>query len=245
MEDTMNAPEATELLATVGLSSATLRRWARIGTIRRFQRNVYSRTDLMKAVDGIKEGKKIKASREKVAINPLERKANIVISGQFGSWTEVAERDYGATSEVCSVEIASLPEHVAKLFHISPDERFFKRVRLTRVGATVICSWATYYPLEAINDILEPLMSGSAAHITEHVKQKHQITAVSNRDVYYSRMTTLEELNKFQLPDDEAILVLQRASYGADKSQLILISDMALLGSWFIHEHEYDMAEAS
>jgi hypothetical protein len=177
---------------------------------------------------------------EKSIIDPLKRKANIAIDDSFGGWIGVAERDYGATSKICAPEIATLPEDVAEQFDVSLDEQFFKRVQLTSVDGTVICSWATYCPLDVINDALEPSMSGLA----EHLKQKNRIAPVSGMDIYFVRRTTLDELDKFHLVNHEAVLILRRALYGADKSQPVLISDMTLLGSWFIHEEDSMTEEA-
>jgi DNA-binding GntR family transcriptional regulator len=106
---------------------------------------------------------------------------------------------------------------------------------------TVICTWDTYYPLELVSEILEPMKRGVVDHVVEYIKEKHSLVVGRARDIYSARMTTLDEQNLFQLPADEPVLILQRASYTRDKKTLILFSDMVLLGNWFVHEHEYDV----
>lgn len=169
------------------------------------------------------------------------RKAAIAITGMYGSWAAFAQSEYQAETDLRSIETATLPDDAVERFRLSADQQFIKRSRLTRVGHTVICTWDTYYPLELVSEILEPMKRGSADHVVEYIKEKHSLTVGRNRDVYSARMTTIDEQNLFQLPTDEPVLILQRASYTRDKGKLILYSDMVLLGSWFVHEHEYDV----
>ncbi len=169
------------------------------------------------------------------------RKASIAITGMFGSWAAFARSQYQAETELRSIEVTTLPEDAVERFQLPADKQFVKRSRLTRVDRTVICTWDTYYPLELVSDILEPMKRGVVDHVVEYIKEKHSLVVGRAKDVYSARMTTLEEQNLFQLLTDEPVLILQRASYTRDKKTLILYSDMVLLGNWFVHEHEYDV----
>lgn len=168
------------------------------------------------------------------------RKASIAITGMFGSWAAFAQSQYQAETDLRSIEVTTLPQDAIERFHLPADEKFVKRSRLTRIDRTVICTWDTYYPMEMVSDIVEPMKRGAGDHVVEYIKEKHGLVVGRNRDVYSARMTTLDEQNLFQLLTDEPVLILQRASYTRDKT-LILFSDMVLLGNWFVHEHEYDV----
>ncbi len=171
----------------------------------------------------------------------IARKDAIGITGMYGSWATFAQSEYQAETDIRSIEIATLPDEAVERFHLPADQQFVKRSRLSRIGRTVICTWDTYYPLELVSDILEPMKRGTADHVVEYIREKHGLVVGRNKDTYSSRMTTLEEENLFQLSTDEPVLILQRASYTSDKKTLILFSDMVLLGSWFFHEHEYNV----
>nr|BBH86026.1 hypothetical protein KTC_07770 [Thermosporothrix sp. COM3] len=170
------------------------------------------------------------------------RKASIAITGMFGSWTAFAQAQYGAETELRSIEVTTLPEDAVERFHLPADQQFVKRSRLSRIDRTVICAWDTYYPVELVRDIIEPLKQGTVDHIVEYIREKHGLVVGRAKDIYSARMTTLDEQNLFQLPADEPVLILQRASYTRDKQTLILFSDMVLLGNWFVHQHEYDVS---
>lgn len=169
------------------------------------------------------------------------RKASIAITGMFGSWTAFAQSQYQAETDLRSIEVTTLPDDTVERFQLPADKQFMKRSRLTRVGRTPICTWDIYYPLELVSDIVEPMKLGVAYHMVEYIKEKHSLVVGHARDIYSARMTTLDEQNLFQLPADEPVLILQRASYTKDKKTLVLFSDMVLLGNWFVHEHEYDV----
>jgi UTRA domain len=168
------------------------------------------------------------------------RKASIVISGMYGSWSSFAESQYEAETDLLGVKETTLPDEIAERFQISVDRHFAKRSQATRVDGEVICTWDTYYPMSLVASIMEPLKHGEIEHVTEYVQTEHGLTAGFVRDIYSSRMNSFDELNLFQLRSDVPMLILQRAAYTRDKGTLMWVSDMVLKGDVFAHEHKYE-----
>ncbi len=170
------------------------------------------------------------------------RKASIPLSGILGDWTAYARSlGFQAETELCSVEVVTLPQDVVETFHLPADMQFVKRSRLTRIDGLPICTWSTFYPLHLVDDILDQMKHGLADHIVEHINEKHGVVIGKARDRYTARMTTFDEQALFHTATDEPALILQRVSYTHDKKTLVLYSSMVLLGSWFTVDLEYDV----
>jgi DNA-binding GntR family transcriptional regulator len=171
----------------------------------------------------------------------LVRKGEIKISGILGDWTDFL-RSLGYTAETIdrSIEVVTLPEEAVRTFGLPKDGKFVKRSKMTLANGTPICTWDTYYPVELVDDFLDEMKSGTAGHVVERIKAKGVVIGKA-KDKYSARITTMEEQNLFHLVSDEAVLLLQRVSYTADKRVLVLYSDMVLLGTWFSPEHEYEV----
>lgn len=173
------------------------------------------------------------------------RKASIAISGILGDWTLYLQSlGYQAETITRMVEVTPLPEDAMQAFRLPAEmarQTFVRRSRMTYADGVPICTWDTYYPVDLVSGILDDMLRGEARNIVEYIKEMHGLTIGVAKDKYMARITTLDELNLFQLPTDEPVLVLQRVSYTQDKRTLILYSNMALLGSWFAPEHEYSV----
>lgn len=168
------------------------------------------------------------------------RKASIPLSGILNDWTSYLQSlGYHAETTNLKSAITTLPDDAVSMLHLPAGKEFVKRSRFTHADGIPICTWDTYYPVELVEDIKEDIMSGSTINIVEYIKEKHGIVIGVSKDKYTARITTFEEQALFQLLTDEAVLILQRASYTKDKSTLVLYSDMVLVGSWFAPEHEY------
>lgn len=177
-----------------------------------------------------------------VATGKPLRKASIVISGMFNDWTEHARSlGYNAQTMNREISVVPLPEDIAASFRLPGDELFVKRGRMTFINGIPACSWDTYYPLRFVDDIIAPMQQGAVSNIVEHIREKHGVTVGKVKDRYSTRITTLDELNLFQLLNDEPVLVLQRVATTSDQEVLVLFSDMVLLGSWFVVEREEEI----
>lgn len=169
------------------------------------------------------------------------RQADITISGIFASWTEhLASLGYSSNTVDTVIEVTTLPEDVCKNFQLPPDKQMVRRERMSFVDRQPICIWSTYYPVDLVGNLLDSMKKGSV-HVVEHIKDIHGITVGVTRDRYTARITTFEEQNQFHLRSEEAVLILQRASYTRDKKRFLFFSDMVLLGDWFVIDHEQDV----
>lgn len=172
----------------------------------------------------------------------LVRKGAIGISGLLENWSAfLATLGYEVQTVDRSVEVTTLPEDAIATFRLQVGQRFVKRSRMTLADGQVICTWDTFYPYPFVSDILDEMKQGTAHGIVDHMKDVHGIVIGKAKDKYAARITSPEEQNLFQLPTDEAILMLQRVSYTRDRKTLVMYQDMALLGNWFAPEHEYDV----
>lgn len=177
-----------------------------------------------------------------VATGKPIRKGNIPITGMFVDWTEYARSlGYNAKTVNRDMQVGPLPEDIATTFNLPSDKIFVRRGRMTTVDGQPIASWDTYYPEEYVSDILTQIQRGTASNIVEHIKEKHGLVVGKVKDRYSARITTLDELNLFQLFNDEPVLILQRISLDKDQATLVLFSDMVLLGSWFTIEREEEI----
>lgn len=169
------------------------------------------------------------------------RKADIAISGINKHWRRFL-RAQGYKEETILREVvgsATLPEDAVKFFRLPADQPFVKTSKMTYADGAPICTWDTYYPASLISDeLLAQMENNTADDIPLAIKQQHGLIIANAKDRLLARITTFEEQTLFQLVNDEAVQVLQRASY-TSKNELVLFSDMALLGSWFAPEYAY------
>lgn len=173
------------------------------------------------------------------------RKGTIPITGMFSDWTEYA-RSLGYShvqTENREVQVVNLPKDLGDTFHVATNQIFVKRGRMTFIDRVPVCSWDTYYPIEYVSDILPEIQQGTAKNIVGHIQEKG-VTISKVKDRYSTRITTLDEMNLFQLLNDEPVLMLQRVSWTHDQQTVVLFSDMVLLGSWFVIEREEEMNAA-
>jgi hypothetical protein len=169
------------------------------------------------------------------------RQADITISGIFASWTKHLESlGYTANTVDTVIEAATLPEEVCKTFQLPAGQQMVRRERMSFVDRQPICIWSTYYPVALVGNVLDQMKDGSA-HVVEHIKDSHKLTVGHTRDRYTARITTFEEQERFHLRNEEAVLILQRASYTKNKKQFVFFSDMVLLGDWFVIDHEQEV----
>lgn len=176
-----------------------------------------------------------------IATGKMPRKANIAITGMFSNWTDHARAlGYNAETQRTEVTIGYLPADIANTFGLPTDELFVKRGSMTTVDGIPICSWDTYYPLKFVEDVLVQMREGTISDVLGHISQKHHVSVEKVRDRYSARVTTLDDINRFQLLNDEPVLILQRAATTKEQGTLVLFSDMVLLGSWFVIEREED-----
>lgn len=168
------------------------------------------------------------------------RNANISIRGMFADWTEYLEGlGYNAQTLDDTREIATLPDDAVRIFKLSPDRKFFKRERKSYASGTPICVWSTYYPADLLEPVLDQLIQGDPIHAIEYIKDVHGLVIKDVDERYTARLTTIAEHNQFDLRNDQAVLSLQRASYTKGEKDLVLFSDMALLGNWFDARRQY------
>jgi DNA-binding GntR family transcriptional regulator len=168
-------------------------------------------------------------------------KARIVLSGITADWTRHLENSgFRADTKLREAVEASLPEDATSLFGLEDERTFLKRGRMSLANGTPICSWDTYYPMELIDDaLLAEIKRGAANDIPMALKGKHGLVVEEVEEWYSARMATFEEQTLLRLVTDEAVLILQRASYTKDKSKLVFYSHMVLLASWFEIKREY------
>jgi hypothetical protein len=174
---------------------------------------------------------------------PVRKGSIPLLGGIQQDWT-ASLRSLGYNAETLldkTDHAATLPEDAVEAFRLPADQKFFKRTRSTRVNGKPICTWSSYYPLEFVGDIIDKIEQGTISDIVKYIADVHHVVVGRATDKYTARITTFEEHTKFQLLNDEPVLILQRASYTRDKKTLVLYSDMVLLGSWFAPEHEYDV----
>jgi hypothetical protein len=171
------------------------------------------------------------------------RKASIPLTGGVQkSWTaSIRAMGYNAHTLLDGVETTTLPQDAIEIFQLPADKKFFKKTSSTWVEGKPICTWSTYYPLDLVEDSLDDIKQGVVSDVVEHIKEKHGIVVGLAKERTTARITTFDEHMKFQLLNEEAVLILQRVSYTHDRKVLVFYSDMVLLGSWFAPEHEYDV----
>lgn len=168
------------------------------------------------------------------------RRADITIQGIFADWTEYLEGlGYDALTLDDTRELTVLPDDAIRLFKLPSGRKFFKRERMSYASGTPICVWSTYYPADLLQPVLDQLIKGESVHAIEYIKEMHGLVVKDIDERYTARLTTFEELNRFQLRNDQAVLTLQRASYTEGQKNLIMYSDMALLGNWFDVRRQY------
>lgn len=168
------------------------------------------------------------------------RKPDIIIRGIRENWTRsLRAQGYEVLTKLCGVDIVTLPADAVKFFDLPADQQFVKRSRMTYADGTPICAWDTYYPTHLIDAKLLDEMKHEVDDVVKAIKDQHGLIVEVAKERYMSRFTTLDEQTLFQLPTDEAVLILQRASYTKGKKELLFFSDMVLLGTWFSHEVEY------
>lgn len=170
------------------------------------------------------------------------RKADIAISGINKHWSRfLKSQGYHVDTQMRGVTTSQLPEDAVKFFHLPADQQFVKTSKITYADGAPICTWDTYYPAHLISDeLLEQMKNNTADDVPLAIKQQHGLIIANAKDRYMARMTTFDEQALFQLVNDEAVQILQRASW-TSKKELVLFSDMVLLGSWFAPEHEYSV----
>lgn len=169
------------------------------------------------------------------------RHADITITGIFASWTEhLGSLGYQAETVDTVIEITTLPEDVCKTFCLPVDKQMIRRERMSFADGHPICIWSTYYPVDLVGPLLDDMKRGTS-HVVEHIRDSHGLVVGVTRDRYTSRITTFDELNRFQLSHEEPVLILQRASYTKNKKQFVFFSDMVLLGNWFVIDHEQEV----
>jgi DNA-binding GntR family transcriptional regulator len=170
------------------------------------------------------------------------RKASISISGIQKDWSMYL-RSLGyrvGTIDRSIEENVFLPQDAIDFFLLSASEKFVKRSRVTFANDMPICAWSTYYPISLIGgSILDKMKDSVEVDVVQLIKEQHNIAVSIAKDKYTARSATFEEQELLQLISNDPILVLQRASYTENREQLVLYSDMSLLGSWFAPEHEY------
>lgn len=171
------------------------------------------------------------------------RKASIRIAGVFENWTlHLQSLGFQAeTRDRFAPEITTLPTEAFELFHLTipSDKPFVKRTKMSYADGQPICEWSTYYPLDLVEDLISGMKDGTIHGIPDIIKEKHGLVAGYGKDKEFSRITTFEELNLFNLLADEAVLILHRIACTEDRKVLLWYSDMNLLSSWFSLEHEY------
>jgi DNA-binding GntR family transcriptional regulator len=157
----------------------------------------------------------------------------ITITGMFADWTQhLEDLGYRAETKDTVREITKLPENAVRLFGLPADRVCFKRERMSYANGTPICAWSTYYPIDLLDNILGQLIQGAPISVMDHVYDMHHLTLTVVDERYASRITTFDELNRFQLTEEQSILILERAGF-THNSDLILYSEMSLLGNWF------------
>lgn len=168
------------------------------------------------------------------------RKGDIAISGINKHWSRFLKaQGYRVDTQLRGVVTSHLPEDAVKFFHLPADQTFVKTSKITFADRAPICTWDTYYPASLISDeLLAQMENNTADDVPLAIKEQHGLVIANAKDRLLARITTFEEQTLFQLVNDEAVQVLQRASY-TSKNELVLFSDMALLGSWFAPEYPY------
>lgn len=168
------------------------------------------------------------------------RKADISITGMFSDWAKHLE-DLGYNAETKDDEkiITTLPEDAVKFFKLSPDRKFLKREKMSYASGTPICVWSTYYPVDLIEPVLDQIMRGDSIHIIEYIKDVYGLTPQEADERNTARIATFIEQTRFHLRNEQAVLTIQRAAYTKGEKDLILYSDMVLLGDWFDFRRKY------
>lgn len=171
------------------------------------------------------------------------RKASLSINGIQRDWTAFLRAlGYDAKTVNLSIEATTLPKDAVTFFDLDAEQQFIRRSRMTYANGAPICVWGTYYPLNLIEgEILQEMEKNISTDVVKRIKEKHNIVVGWGKDKYTARLATFEEQKLLQLPVNEPLIILQRVSYTRDRETLILYSEMALLGSWFAPEHEYEV----
>lgn len=171
------------------------------------------------------------------------RKADISIEGMFADWTKYLKSlGYSAETTDDIRDTTTLPQDVVIRFKLPSDRVFFKRERKSYANGTPICIWTTYYPADLLKDVLDQLILGESIDVIEYIKRNHGFIVKEIEERYTARLTTFEELNSFQLKTEQAVLTLQRVGYTKGEQNLVLYSDMALLGNWFDIKKKYEVS---
>jgi len=163
------------------------------------------------------------------------RKASIAITGMFSNWTEHA-RSLGFNIESKDVETATeyLPQDLKESFYVSADQEFVRKTQMSWIDGVPVCSWSSFYPVDLVEDVIPQILDGSMHNIIEYIADHHGLVIREVSDVYIGRNTTFEEQAKFQLLNDEPVLVLQRMAQTEDHQVVVLYQQMELLSSWFV-----------
>lgn len=178
-------------------------------------------------MEALKEGKPV-------------RMANISIEGMFADWTKHLESlGYLAETRDDTKEVVVLPDDAVKKYQLPADRMFFKRERMSYASGIPICVWSTYYPVDLLEDVIDRIMLGENINIIEYIKEKHGFIVKSVDERYVARITTFEEQDRFHLRKEQAVLTLQRVCCTKDDKDLVLYSDMVLLGDWFDAKRKY------
>lgn len=181
-----------------------------------------------------------KSDMEALKAGKTVRKADISIEGMFSDWTKHLEGlGYLAATLDDTREITTLPEEAIKKFKLPADRLFFKRERMSYANGVPICVWSTYYPADLLEDVLDDLVKGESIHVIEYIKDKYGFIVKSIEERYTARITTFEEEARFRTRNEQAVLTLQRVCCTKDDKDLVLYSDMVLLGDWFDAKRRY------
>lgn len=190
-------------------------------------------------LNGLKTPHYAKADIQAIASGKPNRKASIVISGMFANWTNhIRSLGYNAETHRTDVSIGYLPDDIASTFHLPANELFLKSARMTLVDGEPICSWDSHYPLNLVQEVIPQIQDDSLHDVVGYIERRHGVVVGKAKDRYSTRITTLDEINRFQLLNDEPVLLLQRVASTSDEQTLVLFSHMVLLGSWFVIERE-------
>jgi UTRA domain len=162
------------------------------------------------------------------------RKAAIAITGMFSNWTEHARSlGFNVESQDLETEVETLPQELKETFSVFTDEEFVRRTQMSFVDGVPICVWSTWYPTALVSDVLSQIKDGSFHDVVGYLaSQGYPVSEVS--DVYSGRITTFDEQTRFQLLNDEPLLILQRMAKTKDRQIVVIFQDMQLLSSWFV-----------
>ncbi len=163
------------------------------------------------------------------------RKASIAITGMFSNWTEHARSlGFAITSEDTDTSTEGLPQDLKESFYVTTNQEYICKTQLSRIDGVPVCSWSSFYPVELVREVAPQILDGSMHNIIEYIADRHGLVIREVSDVYIGRNTTFDEQVKFQLLNDEPVLVLQRMAQTEDHQVVVLYQQMELLSSWFV-----------